>query len=114
MTTLEQRHPLTAIRTRSRRPASLLTVMPVAAVALALAVAAALLTEVDGDSVNPAAQSAARSGGPQNGPPGTGEGPGSTDRSRPPTRAATWCRAVNPSPSPDETARLCPARPASA
>jgi hypothetical protein len=76
MTTIQGRHPLLVIRTRSRRPASLLTVVLVAAVTLALAVAVALLTEDDGGSTSriaqPAAQATPRSGGP-----------GSTDLSRP-------------------------------
>jgi hypothetical protein len=80
MTTLQGRHPLIAIRTRSRRPASLLTVALVAAVTLALAVAIALLTEDDGGSATRVAQPAAQSS-PQ--PSRSGGGPGSTDLSRP-------------------------------
>jgi hypothetical protein len=76
MTTVQGRHPLIAIRTRSRRPASLLTVALVAAVTLALAVAIALLTEDDGGSATRVAQPAAQAA-PQ------ASGPGSTDLSRP-------------------------------
>jgi hypothetical protein len=59
MTTLEGRHPLIAIRTRSRRPASLLTVVLIAAVTLAAAVGVALLTEDDGSSPSPSQSASA-------------------------------------------------------
>jgi hypothetical protein len=71
MTTLQGRHPLVVIRTRSRRPASLLTVVLVAAVTLALAVSVALLTEDDGDSTSPVAPLAAQAAPERFGPDGT-------------------------------------------
>jgi hypothetical protein len=61
MTALQGHHPLVAIRTRSRRPASLLTVVLVAAATLALAVAAAALIDDDGaGSASPAPQPVAK------------------------------------------------------
>jgi hypothetical protein len=68
MTTLQGHHPLIAIRTRSRQPASLLSVVLIAAVTLAAAVALALVTEDDGSPVpsasSPAAESPAQSSAP--------------------------------------------------
>jgi hypothetical protein len=71
MTTLQGRHPLIAIRTSSRRPASLLTVVLVAAVTLALAVAVALLTEDDGGSAGPIAPATAQASPERFAPDGT-------------------------------------------
>jgi hypothetical protein len=71
MTTLQGRHPLISIRTRSRRPASLLTVALVAAVTLALAVAVALLTEDEGGTAAPIVQPAAQAAPERFGPDGT-------------------------------------------
>jgi hypothetical protein len=76
MTTVQGRHPLVVMRTRSRRPASLLTVVLVAAVTLALAVSVALLTEDDGGSTSPVAPPAAQA-------PPDRFGPDGTDLSRP-------------------------------
>jgi hypothetical protein len=103
MSTLHGRDPLIAIRTRSRKPASLQTVVLAAAVTLALAMAAMLMTESDGGSAGQPAQPAAVSashadppapakplspgerydGGPDEGSRGFADSPGSTDFSRP-------------------------------
>jgi hypothetical protein len=56
MTALQGHHRLVAFRTRSRRPASLLTVVLVAAVTLALAVAAMLIIEDDAGPAGAGAQ----------------------------------------------------------
>jgi hypothetical protein len=96
MATIHGRHPLVAIQTRSRQPASLRAVVLVAAVTLALAVAAMLMTEDDEGSAGapaPAAQPAPvpeslpaeprYDGGPEEGSSGVADSPDETDFSRP-------------------------------